>query len=130
VAEDERATGVLPPEAVVVRGGIMLLENLRDNVLNHYDKVLVEEGREEWALSVNCVPGLDVEATAKQAARLNRQMCVSTVGAIESLGYELRPDWTDDGHVNILFDTEPTDDDLLALRGVFSGPIPNPGQPI
>ncbi len=108
----------------------MLLEDLRGNVLSHYDKILAEEGREEWALSVNCVPGLDVEDTARQAARLNRQMCVSTVGAIRSLGYEVRPDWTEDGHTNILFDAEPTDDELLALRGVFSDPVPNPGQPV
>lgn len=108
----------------------MLLEDLQGNVRNHYDKVLAEEGREEWALSVNCIPDLSVEEVARRAGRLNRQICVSTVGEISSLDCEVRPDWRENGHSNIVFNGEPTDEDLLMVRSVFSDPIPNPARSI
>jgi hypothetical protein len=131
VSEDERTTaGDLPPDAVVVRGGIMLLKDLQGNVLSHYDRVLAEEGREEWALSVNCIPDLSAEDVARRAGRLNSQICVSTVGAIRALDYEVRPDWKENGHSNIVFDGEPTDEDLLRVRSAFSDPIPNPARQI
>jgi hypothetical protein len=55
-------------------------------------------------------------------------MCVSTVGRIHTLSYEVRPDWTEDGHSNIVFDSEPSEQDLERVKAVFHGPCPNPGR--
>lgn len=122
----------LPLEAVVVRAGIMDLADLEENARNHYDIVSKYEDREEWALSVNSIPGLSADEIAKRAKKLNKRMCVSTVGAIEALDCvrEVRSDWREDGHSNIVLYGEPSLDDLLSIRGVFSDPVPNTGRPI
>jgi hypothetical protein len=131
VHEDDADRPKLPLDAVVVRAGIMDLEDLRDNARNHYDRVSKYEGREEWALSVNSIPDLSAEDIAKRTKKRNRQMCVSRVGAIEALDCvsEVRPDWREDGHSNIVFHAEPSRDDLARVREVFSDPVPNPGRP-
>lgn len=108
----------------------MDLRDLRDNARNHCDRVWQQEEREEWAISVNCVPDSSVEEVAARAKRLNRQMCVSTVEEIRAVGYEVRSDWREDGHSNIVFDGEPTEYDLLRVKSVFRGPFANPGRPI
>lgn len=107
----------------------MELRDLRKNVEDHHVAVLAEEGREEWAMSVYCIPGKSAEYIAKQARKLNPKMCVSTVGEIRAVGYEVRSDWEEDGHSNIMFDTQPDDEDLLTVKSVFSNPVPNPGRP-
>lgn len=122
----------LPLEAFVVRSEIMELADLEDNARNHYDRVSKYEEREEWALSVNSIPDLSPEEIAERAKKLNRQMCVSTVGAIEALDCvrEVRSDWREDGHANIVLYAKPSMEDLLSIRRVFSDPVPNPGRPI
>ncbi len=122
----------LPLEAVVVRAGIMELADLEDNARNHYDRVSKYENREEWALSVNSIPDLSADEIAKRAGKPNKQMCVSTVGAIEALDCvrEVRSDWREDGHANIVLYGEPSLDDLLSIKSVFFGPVPNTGRPI
>ena len=122
----------LPLEAVVVRAGIMELGDLEDNARNHYDRASKYENREEWALSVNSIPDLSADEIAKRAKKLNKQMRVSTVGAIEALDCvrEVRSDWREDGHSNIVLHGEPSLDDLLSIKGVFSDPVPNTGRPI
>jgi hypothetical protein len=129
VSEGETAGGRLPDEAFVVRAGIMELGDLRDNVDDHYYRVLTEEQIEEWAMSVYCIPDQSAEYIARKAKKRNRKMCVSTVGEIRAVGYEVRSDWDEDGHSNIMFDEEPTDEDLLTVKDVFSDPVPNPGRP-
>jgi hypothetical protein len=132
VHEDEADRPKLPLDAVVVRAGVMELDDLRDNARNHYDRVSKYEDREEWALSVNSIPDLSAEEIAKRTKKLNRKMCVSTVGAIEALDCvsEVRSDWREDGHSNIVFHAEPSWDDLMRVKEVFSGPLPNPGRPL
>jgi hypothetical protein len=122
----------LPLEAFVVRAGVMELADLEDNARNHYDRVSKYEDREEWALSVNSIPDLSAEEVAERAKKLNRQMCFSTVGEIEALDCvrEMRSDWREDGHANIVFYAEPNWDDLQSVKQVFSDPVPNPGRPI
>jgi len=129
VAEDEGTGGRLPDEAIVVRAGIMELRDLRKNVEDHYVTVLTEEAREEWAMSVYCIPDKSAEYIAQKARKLNPKMCVSTVGEIRAAGYDVRSDWEEDGHSNVMFDTQPDDKDLLAVKSAFSDPVPNPGQP-
>lgn len=118
----------MPDEAFVIRGGVMHLDDLRTNVDNHYDMVLEAEDREEWALSVNSIPGLRIRDLALKAQRPNPKMCVSTVGRVRALGHEVRPDWEENGHSNIVFGSEPTDADLERVKAVFRGPCPNPGR--
>lgn len=122
----------LPLEAVVVRAGIMDLADLQENARNHYDRVSKYEGREEWALSVNSIPDMDAAEIAKISRKLNRKMCVSTVGAIEALDCVkgVRSDWRADGHANIVFHSEPSWDDLLEVKRTFYGPVLNPGRPM
>lgn len=122
----------LPLEALVVRAGVMALEDLVENARNHFDRVLKYEDREEWALSVNSIPDLSAADIAKRIRKLNRMMCVSTVKQIEALDCvsEVRPDWREDGHTNIVFHLEPSVEDLLSVKGVFYGPVPNPGRPL
>lgn len=125
---DEQAAEGLPDGACVIRGGEMGLDNLRTNVGNHYDLVLELEGREEWALSVNCIPGANLREVAMKARRPNPKMCVSTVGRIRALGLEVRPDGKENGHSNIVFGSAPTDEELEMVRGVFGEPVTNPGR--
>lgn len=122
----------LPLEALVVRAGAMNLADLMENTLNHFDRVSKYEGREEWALSVNSIPDLNAADIARRTKKLNRMMCVSTVGQIEALDCvrEVRPDWREDGHSNIVFHAEPSADDLLSVKSVFYGPVSNPGRPL
>jgi len=132
VAEDDADRPKLPRTAVVVRAGVMDLADLADNARNHFDIVSKYEGREEWALSVNSIPGLSAEEIARRAAKPNKMMRVSTVGAIEGLRCvsEVRPDWTESGHANIVFHAEPSWEDLASVAGVFSSPVRNPGRPM
>ena len=108
-----------------------LLADLADNARNHFDIVSKYEGREEWALSVNSIPDAGAEDIARRAAKPNKMMRVSTVGAVEALGCvrEVRSDWTENGHANIVFHAEPSCDDLLSVESVFSPPVANPGRP-
>jgi len=102
-----------------------LLADLADNARNHFDIVSKYEGREEWALSVNSIPDAGAEDIARRAAKPNKMMRVSTVGAVEALGCvrEVRSDWTENGHANIVFHAEPSCDDLLSVESVFSPPL-------
>jgi hypothetical protein len=132
VHEDDADRPKLPLNAVVVRAGVMEIADLADNARNHFDIVSKYEGREEWALSVNSIPDLSAEDIAGRAVKPNKMMRVSTVGAIEALGCvrEVRPDWTENGHANIVFHAEPSWEDLLGVVSVFTPPVLNPGRPV
>jgi hypothetical protein len=106
----------------------MNMDDLKTNVKNHYDRVLELEQREEWALSVNSIPGLGIRELAVKAKRPNPKMCVSKVGRIRALGHEVRPDYTEDGHSNIVFESEPNEQDLEGVKAVFHRECPNPGR--
>lgn len=108
----------------------MNLNDLRSNAESHRDRAAMFGKRDEWALSVNSVAGDSVDAIAKRAKKPNPHVRVSTVGEIEALDCvsEVRPDPRPDGHANIVFAAKPTDADLLAVTGVFSDPVPNPGR--
>jgi hypothetical protein len=103
----------------------MQLGDLINNVLSHNEKT---HGR-EWALSCNSIPGLTAEEVAQRARRPNGQMCVSHVDRLRDLGCEVRPDGVSNGHSNIVFNGEPTLEDLRRVQSVFSEPMPNPGRP-
>lgn len=108
----------------------MDLADLEGNARNHYDMIAKYERREEWALSVNSIPDMNAAEIAKRAGKLNNKICVSTVGVIEALDCvkEVRSDWKENGHANIVFHEEPDWDDLEAVKSVFYGPVPNPGR--
>jgi hypothetical protein len=118
----------LPNEAFVLRAGIMYEQDLMNNVLDHYDKVLEEEGREEWALSVHSLPDLGINAIARRAGKRHRCMKVSRVGFLRMAGLEVRPDGRPDGHSNILLKGEPILDDLIGIRRLFGRAMLNAGR--
>jgi hypothetical protein len=102
----------------------MKLEDVRDNILDHHDR-----WPNEWAMSVNCIPGLTPKQISLRAARPNPKIRVARVRRIRDLQYEVRLDNRPDGHANVMFPHEPTDEELTALIKTFSKPRRNWGQP-
>jgi hypothetical protein len=123
---DEPAADALPGDAVVIRGGTMeSLEDMRKNARAHNHKT---RGR-EWANSVNTIPDFSVDEVARRAERPNKRICATTVESIRLQGYEVRSDWEEDGHANIVYESEPTDDDFERVISAFCGPFPNVAYP-
>src|SRR2546427_1656796 len=106
----------LPDEAIVLRAGIMDPGDVRDNALSHADKY---PDRREWGVSVNCLPGASVEEIARAMGKFNKMMRVSNMGKIREAGLRLIPDGRPDGHSNIMFDHEPTEEEILSLIAAF-----------
>ena len=77
----------LPDDALVVRGGLNSVE-----LLEIATGVTIDEAGNLHGLSVNCAPGRTVAELA--AGRPNRQVGVTTVGAIRAAGGEVQPDTT------------------------------------
>jgi hypothetical protein len=111
----------LPDETWVVRGGVMESQTMMTNAQVHN-----AECPGEWALSVAAVNGWTVEALAMAAPFPNRQMRVSTVGAIRALGHDVRPTIDDPPHADLVLSREPDEELWEELRGAFDPPIPNP----
>lgn len=126
VAGDRVQAAGLPPEAVVVRGGIMEPELLARSAERALRKVGV------YAISVWASASMDAAGIVR-AARLvdpdalgNRKMCTSTVGAIEAVGFHLeafgRP-----GHCRISPPERDQPIDWGRLLPAFGRPQPMPG---
>lgn len=110
----------LPDEAYVVRGGRMESSTMWTNARDHN-----AEFPGSWAISVASVADWAPEKIARAAPFRNRDMRVSTVGAVRSLGHDVvvsgeRP------HADLMLACEPTEKSWDALRSVFDSPVPNP----
>jgi hypothetical protein len=89
-----------------------------------------------YGLSFFSFPGMSADEIALEVGvvreetglRLmpNPSMRHANVRGVGDLGYQLEPDNGPRGHVTLRFDGEPTENDWMALDGVFSAPEPNP----
>jgi hypothetical protein len=111
---------VLPDDAIVVRGGVMLTTDLATN-LQVYNQMYPGQ----WGISVACEPNSAADDLAQRAPFRNRLMRVSTVGAIRGLGHDVVATGTPP-HATLMLAQEPTEEDWEALRSVFSEPEANP----
>ena len=109
----------------------MNLEDIQRNIRAHHDKVLAEEGREEWAMSCNAIPGLDRDAIAVEAKRPNPRVSESSTDALAQIGVLVWPDDPPrpDGHSNVYFGHDPDISELQAIHGKFVTGFKNEGQP-
>lgn len=115
----------LPDEAVVIRGGVMNLADLRLTAEAHHE-AMKQHGVDEWALSINSIPGLTASQIARRARLFYGMICISTVGRIRGTGCDVHSDGRQDGHGNIVFAAQPGDTDLVRVRAVFDEPVRNP----
>jgi hypothetical protein len=114
----------LDDDQVVVRGGLNELDTLRAAVENAVDDPQV--GRYE----ITVIIGVRGEAVGDIAARTallrrHRKVRQSTVGALRRLGLE-PVDCETDGHCQVVFGRQPTDEELLAFARAFGPAEPNP----
>jgi hypothetical protein len=115
----------LPPDTVVVRGGVMTAEKLASSALAHYRDCGV------YALSVWAIPGLTAEDITRAAVEQgedylpHNQMQTSTVGAVAEGGYGLVPTGPE-GHFSLMLPDPPGAADWEAIMQAFGDPRENP----
>lgn len=126
-----RRDEVLPDDAIVVRGGVFGggLESLQEAALDEYERLRAEGDPEPvHGLSVCCLPGMTAEEIAETVGSANLphpRMRTSTVGALQSCGYEVVPsEWR--GHATLIFPKPLTEQDWHNLQESFGPPICNP----
>ncbi|MHB1242595.1 MAG: hypothetical protein ACYC1P_04230 [Gaiellaceae bacterium] len=93
-----------------------------------YNAYWLPRGRDEYALSVNVAlrPGMTPDDVAVAAQRQWAVYHDSTVGALASAGYEVRPTKEPDGHTALMLPTKPSRKDWDALRAIFGPERQNP----
>ena len=106
----------LPDEAVVIRGGMMKLADLRNSVETTY-RATDTHGLSAWAGVT------DAEILEAINNIYHRWVCITTAKRIRSAGYEVvltgRP-----RHCTIKFEAQPTDEDLKSLTDEFDAAKP------
>jgi hypothetical protein len=115
----------LPADAVVIRGGQMKAESLKDAAEAYWAKF---EGKRGYALTVWCWPGHTAEEIAQAVGshRLpHREMRKSTVERLRELGYPLEPSFGEH-HYSLRLPDPPTPQDWVNLDLAFDPPQPNP----
>ena len=110
----------LPDAAFVVRGGRMESSTLMTNALDHN-----YEFPGDWAISVASHPEWTVEEIAVAAPFRNRDMRVSTVGDVRSLGHDVTMSGKPP-HADLRLNRQPDEDAWEELRQVFGPTEPNP----
>jgi hypothetical protein len=100
----------------------MLSEDLDENVLNEVGK----SGK--WCVSVHSRPGESIEAIAVMAGRPNRQIRVTTAGALREMGFEIDNCREEDWHCDLCVPAHPTEEVWERLRSAFNEPIANPAR--
>jgi hypothetical protein len=117
----------IPDDAFVVRYG----ESMKAPALAlaSFKHSLAHGG--EYAISVNCIPGLAPDEIAARGRRPNKRYCFTTAGAIRAAGFTFSGENAPDGHMNIILPAPPSSDDLDKLAACFtgSGANPNPVSP-
>jgi hypothetical protein len=110
----------VPPEAIVIRGGVMERKSLEKAV----EKSFAEE--EIYALSVYCHPSNPIEEVARMAGLPYRKMRAASAADLYDAGYRL-DDWRElDGHADLVFPDAPTGEDWERVESIFGPPIANP----
>jgi hypothetical protein len=110
----------VPPEAIVIRGGVMQRKSLEDAVEISFAEEHVHN------LSVYTHPSNELDEIARLAGLPNPKLRVTTAGAIYDAGYNLE-NWDEStGHADLVLPTPPGDADWLALEQIFELPIANP----
>jgi hypothetical protein len=109
----------LTDETLVVRGGLMAIGSLRNAIRTAHAFL------GSYGLSFYGENGLTVEQICFEAQLRHGRVRVSSVGRLRSAGLEpfrsgSRP------HLTVRYETEPTDEELVALVGLFGEDIPNP----
>lgn len=79
----------------------------------------------EWAISVASMAGWFQDGLAMEAPFRNRQMRVSTVGAIRALGHDVVRSGKAP-HATLRLAQEPSEEVWEGLRGVFGPTVSNP----
>lgn len=113
----------------------MTRESILLSMKAHRDRRLRKGGHPGFWLSVNSVPGWDVDAVARHANLPNGKMRVSTAGAIVAAGWTIRetPGRREvNGHCDVWRtagdESEPTAEELDSLIAAFGEPIENPAR--
>lgn len=109
----------LPDDAVVIRGGLMAMADLRRSAQIHFD----HEGR--YALSVFCGVDASADAIARAASLPHPKIRQSTVGRIRRAGFDVVRSEGPPGHADLVLPDPPTDDDWRALEAAFDPPRHN-----
>jgi hypothetical protein len=118
----------LPDDAVVIRGGVIKLENLG----SAFETCFREEG--VYDISVCASAELDAVSLAR-AVRASDPECKriphsriqkSTVGAIRAAGADVLLTPPPEHHYSVRFEAAPTDKQLADLVAAFDEPQPNP----
>jgi len=116
----------LADEALVIRGGLMELPGLRTSVQTAF----VKDGY--YSLSFfgeNRMSMEEIIQTAKSAypgALPNRQIRLTTAGRFaDQIGRKLHREGLVP-HLEVRFETNPTDEELLEIEGIFGLPVDNP----
>lgn len=133
MSDDEQAVDWLPPEAFVVRGGIMESDRLLLNALDVHE----DEEVGEWAVCAASYPEMSPEKIVESARFGNKQMMVSRVDVLRSKGFDVVPD-PEEGPVHALIMLPVATSDELSeeeweevwdeLRSCFDDPIKNPAR--
>lgn len=113
----------------------MTVDGLAKAFQNHYDKCVAKGKPPVYMLSVNCVPGFDLDQTAERANRPNPELRVSEVTAIEATGFGIAetPGRRDlDGHCDVWGpegpETMPSLEALAKLAAAFPQRVANTGR--
>lgn len=114
-----QARPVLSDEALVVRGGEMLLPHLYDSI----DLAVDRQGY--MNLSFFGGDGMGVDEICERNPMKNRLIRVARAGDIRAVGFEPYPQGRPD-HLQVRFEDRPTDNDLERLKSAFGTPLPNP----
>ena len=106
-------------ETLVVRGGLMQLPHLRHSLAT----AEAEEGF--FNLCFWGENGMELDNLLAVAFVPHPQIRTARVGAFRARGHEpyRSEPWP---HLTVMFETEPTDDELKDLVGAFARAIPNP----
>jgi hypothetical protein len=124
---DPKASG-LPDEAIVIRGGVIKMENIG----SAFEICFREEG--VYEISVCASRELDAISLARWVRERDpdckriphSRIQQSTVGAIRAAGADVLLTEPPPGHYSIRFQAAPTDKQLVALVAAFDEPQPNP----
>jgi len=132
VSGGNQAQSALPPDAVVIRGGKdMTITTLASGFDNYCQKRREHGLSDEYAISVNSLPGVTLQELAMVAKLPNSSVTPTTVGAVEEAGFEVIPTpTTNPSHCSVflqgIHSAAPTLSQLVRLQGAFGQPIENP----
>lgn len=111
--EDYQPGNPIPPEAVMVRGAPITLDLLRSSAR----RPLKRHGF--YGVSMFAFPGCDADEVARRARIPHDEICEARAGEIEDEGFEIRRTSPNAGHFSLVFDVDPSDEDLQKVLRLF-----------